>query len=264
MSPNTTLYLAIALYALATLGALGALVAKAPRLQRIALGFAIVGIVSHTIWIGTVCARTHHPPLTNLPEASSFIAWTILAIQLLLYFRFRVQAAAFFVYPLVLLLLLVTAIVQEPFAPMDPELRSNVFTAHLLFTSVGVAALLLGLAFMLLYRIQERSLKSKTRGALYEWIPSLKVCDVLSYRSLTIGFSIYTLGILAGIAWAYRTTAGLQTPGPKEIGALVAWVLFAVLLQSYVSGSYRTNRSLVVSAVAFVAIVVAILGIQHV
>ena len=48
-----------------------------------------------------------------------------------------VHAAAFFVYPLVLILLTVSAVVSEPFVAGDPALRSRIFTAHILLTTVG-------------------------------------------------------------------------------------------------------------------------------
>jgi ABC-type uncharacterized transport system permease subunit len=50
----------------------------------------------------------------------------------------------------------------------------------------------------------------------------------------------------------------------KQIGGVVAWILFGTLLQSYINGAYRGKRTVVISACAFVAIVVAILGIHHV
>ena len=224
----------------------------------------IGGWVSHTIWIGTICARTGHPPLTNLPEAASFVAWTVFLAELVLFIRYRVHAASFFVYPLVLMLLTISAVVREPFAQMDPSLRSGLFTTHVLLSTVGVAALLVGLAFSTLAFVQDRALKSKHRGALWEWIPSLNVCRTLSYRTLAVGFSIYTLGILAGILWSYRTTSELIDLRVKQIGGVVAWILFAILLQSYISGVYRGPRTAVISACAFVATVIAILGIHRV
>ena len=214
--------------------------------------------------IGTICTKTGHPPLTNLPEAISFVAWTVFLAELILFIRYRVAAAAFFVYPLVLMLATVAAVVHEPFAKMAPGLRSNLFIAHILFATVGVASLFIGLAFTLLAFLQDRALKSKQRGALWEWIPSLSICRTLSYRALAIGFSIYTLGILFGILWQYRTSAELLAPGVKQLGAIVSWVLFAMLLQSYISGAYRGRRTMLISACAFVATLVAILGIHHV
>jgi ABC-type uncharacterized transport system permease subunit len=260
---NAALYLALALYAVGTLVALASLFTRGKHLQQAGLGVMIAGFISHTIWIGSICVRTGHPPLTNLPEAASFVAWTVFAVELALFIRYRVQAASFFVYPLVLILLAVSAVVREPFAKLNPALRSSLFTAHLLLSTLGVAALFVGLAFTVLTFIQDRALKRKTRGRLWDWIPSLSVCKMVSYRALAIGFSIYTLGILFGILWSYRTTAVPIDLRAKPVGAVVAWVLFAALLQSFITGSYRARRTMFISAGAFIATVVAILGIAH-
>ena len=264
MSPNAALYIALALYALGTLLALATLFTREVRTQHAALGVMIAGFISHTIWIGSICVRTGHPPLTNLPETAAFISWSLFVVELVLFFRYHVHAASFFVYPLVLMLLTVAAVVREPFAQMDPSLRSSVFTAHVLFSAVGVAALLTGLAFTMLSLMQDRALKSKHRGRLWEWIPSLNVCRSISYRTLAVGFSIYTLGVLAGIIWSYRTTAELIDFRVKPVGAVIAWILFGILLQMYVSGVYRTRRTILVSAGAFVATIIAMFGINPV
>lgn len=258
-----TIYIALACYALGTVIALASVVIRDTRPQNTALMFMIAGFAAHTFWIGTICTRTGHPPLTNLPEATSFMAWTIFAVELALYIRYRVYAAAFFVYPLVLILLTLSAVVGEPFANLDPSLRSAVFIAHLLFSTLGVAGLFIGLAFTLLAYMQDRALKSKRRGPMWEWIPSLNVCKLVSYRALAIGFSVYTLGLLAGVMWSYRTTAGLMDMRVKQVGAVVAWLLFATLLQSYISGAYRARRTVFISAGAFIATIIAILGIAR-
>ncbi|HVT44112.1 MAG TPA: cytochrome c biogenesis protein CcsA [Thermoanaerobaculia bacterium] len=257
------LYIASLFYLLGTLAVLLSLMLRSRRLQHIALVSMVAGFVAHTVWIGVICTRTGHPPLTNLPETAAFIGWTILLVELFLFIRYRVHAAAFFVYPLVLMLLSISLVVGEPFAHLDEAQRSNLFTSHLLLTTVGIAGLLIGLAFMILAQIQERALKMKHRGRLYDWIPSLRVCELVSYRALSIGFAIYTIGLLAGVLWAYRTSPGVFSLRAKEIGALVAWVLFAVLVQAHVSGTYRTQKNAVVGAAAFVSILVAIFGIQH-
>lgn len=262
-SATVTLYIALGCYALGTLAALLSLFTPMKRLQQSGLILMIGGFVSHTIWIGTICTQTGHPPITNLPETASFVAWVVFAVELGLWIRYRVYAAAFFVYPLVLLLLTLSALIGEQFAVLDPELRSNVFTAHLLLTTVGVAGLMIGVAFGLLAFLQDRALREKRRGRLWDWIPSLDVCKKVSYRALAIGFSIYTAGLLAGILWSYRTTAGLMDLRVKQIGAVVAWVLFAVLLQQYIAGAYRSRRTVLLSAAAFVAIVVAMMGISR-
>jgi ABC-type uncharacterized transport system permease subunit len=262
MLSTVTLTLTLIFYGAGTAAVLTALVNRSARFQRVALALMMTGLIAHTVWISTVCIRTQHPPLTNLPEAASFIAWMILAAEIFLFFRYRMQAIAFLVYPLVLMLVTITAVVEERFVELDESLRSNLFIAHTFLSAVGVAALLIGLLFAALYYVQERSLRQKRRGAFYEWIPSLRLCDTLSYRSLSLGFVIYTLGLITGVLWAYRNAAPLHFRA-KELAAVVAWMLFAALLQSFLSGRFRTRKNVAISAAAFVAIIVAVLGIQH-
>lgn len=263
MTPNATLYAALVLYAAGTLVALASLFRHEVRMQHAGLGFMIAGFVAHTFWIGSICVRTHHPPLTNLPEAAAFMSWTVFLVELVLFFRYRVHAASFFVYPLVLMLLTVSAVVHEPFAMVEPSMRSSLFTTHVFLSAVGVAALLIGLAFTMLALAQDRALKSKQRGALWEWIPSLSVCRTVSYRALAIGFSIYTVGLLAGIVWSYRVNMSLVDLRVKQIGAIAAWILFAILLQTFIAGAVRGRRVVVLSACAFLATMIAILGIHR-
>ncbi len=130
MTPNVTMYAALVLYAFGTLVALATLFTREKRTQHAALILMIAGFVSHTVWIGTICVRTHHPPLTNLPEAMAFVAWTLFAVELVIFLRYRVHAASFFVYPLVLMLLTVSAIARESFIAADPALRSWLLTIH--------------------------------------------------------------------------------------------------------------------------------------
>src|SRR5471032_938442 len=80
------LYAALALYGAGTSIALASLLF--PRQtggQRAAFIVMIAGFVAHTIFIGTICMRTGHPPLVNLAEIAAFIAWTILLIDLAIY-----------------------------------------------------------------------------------------------------------------------------------------------------------------------------------
>lgn len=253
----------IALYATGAVLALAALNGRSARLETVGTWTMVAGLVAHTVWIGTICARTGHPPLTNLPEIATFLSWTVLVLALLLRLRFRVDAAAFFVYPAVLLLVIVSALIAGRYDPLEEAVRSKLFVTHLLLTTLGMAGLLLGAVFTWLYHLHQHSLRTKRRNRLYDWIPSLKMCDDLSFRGLAVGFSLYTGGILAGALWAYRTVGEPMSLRGKELGAIAAWLLFAVLLRSYTSGSFRLRRNLVISVAAVACLAVALTGIRH-
>jgi ABC-type uncharacterized transport system permease subunit len=264
MISNIALLSTLILYGLGTAAALGGLFNRSLRLQQVGAGSMLAGLIAHTIWIGAICVSRGGAPLNNLPEATGFIAWSILALHFILFVWFRVHAVAFFVYPFVLLLSLVSALVHATQEPLHEAIRSKVLVAHLLFSTVGVAALLIGLVFTLLLHVQERSLKSKRQGRLFDWIPSLRICDRLSYRALAAGFSIYTFGLLAGALWSYRIASVPFALRSKELAAIAAWILFAALLQIFLSGSQRARRTLVVSAFAFASLMIAIFGINYV
>src|ERR1051325_9575804 len=137
MSPNLTLYAALGLYAAGTVVAVASLFGR--RLQTPALVLMLAGFVSHTVWIGTICVRTHHPPLTNLPEIAAFLSWTVFVVELVLLFKYLVHVAVCFVSPPGFILLAATAAVHEPFALAGPTAQSKLFTTHILLSTVGVA-----------------------------------------------------------------------------------------------------------------------------
>jgi ABC-type uncharacterized transport system permease subunit len=261
ITPDDLLSLTLVLYGAGTVVAvISLLMTSGTRAQTTSFAIMVAGFVAHTTFIGTICIRTGRPPLMNLAEIAAFIAWSVLLIELVLYVRVRIYAGALVIYPLVFLLLLVTALVGDPISERAAR-PPSLFTAHLLLTSLGVAVLFIGLAFSLVAAAHDRSLKSKTRGRLWEWIPSLNVCNAVSYRALATGFVLYTTGLVAGLAWS----SGALEIGAKQVGAIFAWVLFAILVQSQFTGFLRTRRTtLALSGAAFVAVIVSIFGIAHV
>jgi ABC-type uncharacterized transport system permease subunit len=265
LASTDLLYAALSLYGAGTSIALCSLLfARRTRAQHVAFIVMIAGFVAHTAFIGTICVRTGHPPLVNLPEVAAFISWTILLIELVIYARLRIYAAALIVYPLALLLLLITAIVGDPFAQINASERASLFTTHVLLSTLGVATLFIGLAFSLIAAAEDRSLRSKRRGWLWDWIPSLEICNAVSYRALFAGFVLYTIGLITGFVWSFRTSSGSTDFHAKQIGAVIAWVLFAILLQSQVTGVLHKRRTtLALSAAAFIAVVISIFGIAH-
>ena len=260
MRPDQLLALALLLYGTGMVMAVVSVLVPSRARQMTSFALMVAGLVAHTWFIGTICMRTGRPPLLNLAEIASFIAWTIILIELLIYVRLRIYAGALVTYPVVFLLLLVTALVGDPLSERAAA-PPSLFTAHLLLTALGVAILFIGLAFSLIAAAQDRSLKSKRRGPLWDWIPSLNVCNAVSYRALATGFILYTIGLVAGFAWS----SGTFEIGAKQIGAVLAWILFAMLVQSQFTGFLRTRRTtLALSCAAFVAVIVSIFGIAHV
>ncbi|HUO83571.1 MAG TPA: hypothetical protein VM534_00520, partial [Thermoanaerobaculia bacterium] len=138
MTSTLLLLAALAFYAAGSAAALVSLLRRSERGPRLALWIMSAGFVVHTAYIGTICSRTGHPPLTNLHETVIFLAWLLFGVELILNLRFRVRAAGFFVYPMVLMLLTIGVAVGEHALPLESEFVSALFIAHLLLSTVGI------------------------------------------------------------------------------------------------------------------------------
>ena len=144
MSPNFTLYAALLFYTAGTLIALASLFTRERRTQHAALVLMIGGFLCHTTWIGTICARTHHPPLTNLPEAAAFVAWCIFVVELALFIRYRTRMVdRYLLLDLSILLLSASLALKE--LVLDPTMAAhppiglspNLSADYLLMRAVG-------------------------------------------------------------------------------------------------------------------------------
>ena len=54
--------------------------------------------------------------------------------------------------------------------------------------------------------------------------------DYLSYRLVAFGFLFLTIVILSGAIWAEQAWSAFWTWDPKEVWALITWIIYAVYL----------------------------------
>ena len=54
--------------------------------------------------------------------------------------------------------------------------------------------------------------------------------DYMSYRMIAFGFLMLTITILTGALWAEQAWSSFWTWDPKEVWALITWIIYAVYL----------------------------------
>ena len=54
--------------------------------------------------------------------------------------------------------------------------------------------------------------------------------DYLSYRLIALGVLMLTVTILSGAIWAEQAWSAFWTWDPKEVWALITWIIYAVYL----------------------------------
>ena len=94
------------------------------------------------------------------------------------------------------------------------------------------------------------------------WSQLLEALDSLSYRTLGIGFSFLTLGILSGAVWANEAWGSYWSWDPKETWAFVTWLIFATYLHIRITNGWQGAKPAFVASFGFFALWFCFLGVN--
>ncbi len=228
-----------------------------------------VGFIAHTAAIGIEWWRLGHFPVINPKEVSSFIAWAIVAYYLIMSFRYHARALPTFILPLVFVFTLVSLLLPDPSQPMSLMLEGAIsasgftqfiFPVHVTLVIFSYAAFIVTFVCGLMYLIQEHELKTKHFGAAFQRLPALNTCDEIGYRSLSIGFVLLTLGVVTGIIWNNQRDGRPWHNDPKEVMALVTWLVYLFIMHYRLTAGWRGRRVALLSIVGFAVVLLTWLG----
>jgi cytochrome c-type biogenesis protein CcsB len=162
-----------------------------------------------------------------------------------------------------MVLLIVASLFPREVQPhLSPVLKSNWFAVHAFLAFVGDAAFALACGVGIMYLVQEHYVKSKHLGGLFQRLPSLQSLDYVNYRLITIGFPLLTLAIISGALWAQTAWGGYWRWDPREVWALITWLIYALILHARLLAGWRGRKAAILSVVGFISILIAFFGIK--
>jgi len=87
--------------------------------------------------------------------------------------------------------------------------------------------------------------------------------DELTYRAISIGFPIFTLGgLIFGAIWADQAWGVYWSWDPKETWSLITWLFYAFYLHARLLKGWRGPRVSVVAVLAFTVVIFTYLGVN--
>ena len=185
-------------------------------LQTAVLGYQLY--MQMSLWWGDVA--------TSL----ELLSWAIVAVYLVVMWRYRIDALASFIVPLAFLAA-ASAGMPVTTPARFPRVVQNVWLGlHIGLALLGYAALTLTFCTGVMYLIQERQLKSKHPGAWSQRLPSLTLLDELNAKALLLGFPLLTQGIITGSVWAKYVYGAYLHWRLESLPLLLAWLIYALLL----------------------------------
>lgn len=113
----------------------------------------------------------------------------------------------------------------------------------------------------LLRLIARRPLGQVIQPLLHEMDP--EDLDEISYRSIAIGYPIYTLGALVfAMIWAHEAWGRFWGWDPKEVWALITWLFYAAYLHLRLSRGWIGKKSSWLAVIGFLVVMFTLVGVN--
>nr|YP_009369178.1 cytochrome c heme attachment protein [Oryza grandiglumis]YP_009369265.1 cytochrome c heme attachment protein [Oryza latifolia]QNR02115.1 cytochrome c heme attachment protein [Oryza alta]AGY94291.1 cytochrome c heme attachment protein [Oryza grandiglumis]AGY94378.1 cytochrome c heme attachment protein [Oryza latifolia]ATV81708.1 CcsA [Oryza latifolia]QNR01593.1 cytochrome c heme attachment protein [Oryza grandiglumis] len=245
-------------------------------------------------------ASSGHFPLSNLYESLIFLSWALYILHMIPKIQNSKNDLSTITTPSTILTQgfatsgLLTEMHQSTI--LVPALQSQWLMMHVSMMLLSYATLLCGSllsAALLIIRFRKnldffskkkKNVLSKTfffneieyfyakRSALKStFFPSfpnyykyqlIERLDSWSYRVISLGFTLLTIGILCGAVWANEAWGSYWNWDPKETWAFITWTIFAIYLHSRTNPNWKGTKSAFVASIGFLIIWICYFGIN--
>jgi ABC-type uncharacterized transport system permease subunit len=235
-SMNSILFHVILLaYLFATLGFWCYLGVRHRGFFQVGQGLVGVGLGLQTLLLGQRLLTQSWRVWGDVSVSLTLLAWALGVGYVLAWWRYRIEALGSFMIPLVFLAVAVSSVPVAAVMPLPSAFQNVLLVVHIVLAVLGYAALALTFCAGMMYLLQERQLKSKHPGVLYQRLPSLWVLDELNARALVLGLPLLTQGVITGSVWAKAVRGSYLNWSVTSLPILLAWALYVLLL----CGRYR-------------------------
>jgi len=253
MTESAFFTIAFALYAAAALLYLAFLFGKKPKWARAALIAASAGLALHTVALVLRTFQSGHAPFTNMYESMSFLAWASVLAFIIIETMFKIPKVGAYVmlFVIAIMALASSPLMPKEAAPLVPALQSYWLWLHVSVTLLGEAFFAVAFITSIMYlRAKDPEKKAKM--------------DSVSYRCVSIGFPLFTLGgLIFGMVWAEKAWGTYWNWDPKEVWSLITWFVFALYLHTRIVMGWKGKRSAFIAILGFLAALFTFFGVNY-
>ena len=214
------------------------------------------GLLLHAVTLGGALAGQWGMPV-GLAQGLSAVAFLLLAIFFVLDLRFRIPVMGAFITPAAVAVLLPALLISAGREPIPTTFRRPLLPVHITIALAGVAAFAVAAGVAVMYLLMERQMKGKRFGLLFSRLPSLTFLDQLNKQLVLWGFVALSVTLITGAFFSSSSAGLFWRWEPKEIATVVAWIVFAVLLNARFFAGWRGRRVAVLTMAGFCVLLVS-------
>ncbi|MCD5323040.1 MULTISPECIES: c-type cytochrome biogenesis protein CcsB [Pontibacillus] len=163
---------------------------KVSKAGTIGIGITIVGFVAQVGYFITRWIASHHAPLSNLFEYTTFFGMMLVLAFIVIYFIYRLNILGLFVLPVALLVIAYASMFPSEISPLIPALNTHWLYIHVSTVSLGQAILAVSFAAGLLYLIKTIDQTEKTKKTSWLEFIIYTIFAVIGFIVITSGFRL--------------------------------------------------------------------------
>lgn len=240
---------------------------KSSKLSFVASASMGIGFVSHTVGLILRWKIAGHPPFVNSFGYMSVMAWAAVGSFLVVLLKFKKPILGAFVAPFAFFLMGIASLFPKQLSQqLMPALQSYWLYIHVIITVLGSGIFTVAFGVSVMYLVKHRmvrihTIRSPKGEEEGDGLPSLEFLDEINYRSVTVGYLLYTVGALfAGAIWAHYAWGSFWSWDPKEVTSLIVWLFYTGYLHARYQRGWRGKRAAWLSIVGFAMILLSFLG----
>ena len=213
--------------------------------------FLFITLLVHLSYLLLRTIKFEHPPITNIFEIFTIIAFAIAFSYFILELVTDIRGTGPFIIIFSILFQIISSIFITDEFFVKEVLKNNLLGFHVFTALIGYSAITISAVYGFLYLMLYKEIKTNRFGLIYERMPSLEILERLSFYSLVIGFILLTIAIIIGFIWLPQAFPKFSFVDPKLIGTVLVWVLYGVGILSKVLGKWQGKKVVTLSIVGF-------------
>ncbi len=175
--------------------------------------------------------------------------------------RRAVRATGLVILPMMLFLMLAAYLLPSgASAPMD--MLDPLFSTHLALSLCAYGLFSIAAIMAVLEFLQERALKRKEFGRIYNMLPPLGALEEALFLMIRGGFLLLTLSIFTGGWILWQRHGNPFVFNHKMIFATTTWLIFATLLLGHRLRGWRGGRAVRMTLIGYMLLVLAYIGVK--
>jgi cytochrome c-type biogenesis protein CcsB len=191
---SNLLYAAFFIYLIATFFFGGTIRDKNKGKSKVAgnigITLAIIGFLTQVGYFITRWIASHHAPVSNLFEYTTFFGMMLVFAFIVLYFIYRVDLLGLFALPIALLVIAFASMFPTEISPLVPSLQSHWLYIHVTTASLGQGILSVSFVAGLIFLIRQVDQTKKSKHTSWLEFVIYVIASTIAFIVISSGFSL--------------------------------------------------------------------------